>query len=98
MSGLDRRSLLAASVALPLLRPATGLAQAFPSRPVRIIVPAAPGGILDTTARSLAPGLSERLGQSVVVENRSGAGGTIGVTAARNAEPDGHWLLRAHTG
>lgn len=98
MSGLDRRSLLAASVALPMLRPATGHAQAFPSRPVRIIVPAAPGGILDTTARSLAPGLSERLGQSVVVENRSGAGGTIGVTAARNAEPDGHSLLLAHTG
>ncbi len=95
MPRLHRRHLMA----LPLACPGTiARAQTFPTRSLRVIVPAAPGGVLDTTVRGIAPALGERLGQSVVVDNRSGAGGSIGVAAARAAEADGHTLLLAHAG
>src|ERR687893_258234 len=64
----------------------------WPERPLRIIVPFPPGGAIDAMARLLAPRLSEALGQSVVVENRAGAGGTIGTGAAAQSA-DGHTLL-----
>jgi tripartite-type tricarboxylate transporter receptor subunit TctC len=69
------------------------LAQAFPSRPVRFISPFPPGGAVDVVTRIVAAGLSETLGQTVVVENRSGAGGTVGTDAASKAQPDGYTLL-----
>lgn len=65
----------------------------FPSRPVRIIVPAAPGGSFDALARILANGLSQRWPQRVIVENRPGGGGNIGAGAVANASPDGYTLL-----
>ena len=73
-------------------------AQAYPARPVTLIVPFAPGGGTDITARTLAAKLTARWGQSVVVENRGGAGGILGADAVAKAKPDGYTLLIANVG
>ena len=88
-----RAASLSALVLLLLGHSLPALAQSYPNRPVRIIVPSGTGGGSDTITRMMAPKLSERLGQSVVVENRSGAGGTIGIEMAARAAPDGYTLL-----
>jgi tripartite-type tricarboxylate transporter receptor subunit TctC len=67
--------------------------QAYPSRPIRIVVPFPPGGSTDALARILGVELAQRLGRPVVVDNRGGAGGNIGTAAVANATPDGHTLL-----
>jgi tripartite-type tricarboxylate transporter receptor subunit TctC len=92
MPRLHRRALLGAATLLALPR----LAHAWPDRSIRLIVPFAPGGGTDTTARIVAQGLTERLGQSVVVENRTGAGGAIGMAQAAQAAPDGYTLVMGH--
>jgi tripartite-type tricarboxylate transporter receptor subunit TctC len=76
---------------LAFAAPAT--AQDFPSKPLRLIIPFAPGGSVDIVARLTATKLSERLGKQVVAENRSGAGGVIGLELAIAAPPDGHTLV-----
>ena len=72
-----------------------GLAQAqpYPSQPIRLIVPWPPGGGVDTAARIIGQPLGQRLGQSIVIENRPGAGGNIGTELAARAKPDGYSLL-----
>ena len=67
--------------------------QAYPSRPITLIVPYAAGGSVDAVARILTPKLGERLGQSVVIENVAGAGGIVGTQRAARAAPDGYTLL-----
>jgi tripartite-type tricarboxylate transporter receptor subunit TctC len=73
-------------------------AQDWPSRAIRIIVPFPPGGATDIPARLVAPKLSEALGQPVVVENRTGAGGIVGIQAAAQSQPDGYTMLMATNG
>ena len=89
---LSRRRTLGAAAALALA-PDLAWAQAFPSKPIRLIVPYSAGGGADTTARLIAPKLQEALGQTVVVENKPGAGGMIGDEIVAKAAPDGHTLL-----
>ena len=76
----------------------SALAQDWPARPVRIIVPFAPGGATDIPARLIAPKLQEALGQPIVIENRTGAGGIVGIQAAAQSQPDGYTMLMATNG
>jgi tripartite-type tricarboxylate transporter receptor subunit TctC len=92
---LPRRQFLhfaAGAAALPVLS-RIALAQAYPTRPVRLIVPVAPAGASDITARLIGQWLSERLGQQFVIDNRPGAGGNIGTEAVVHAPADGYTLL-----
>jgi tripartite-type tricarboxylate transporter receptor subunit TctC len=94
MHRLPRRGLLGAALAVPTLAaPHLALGQAgFPSRPIRMIVPFAPGGSADVVARITAMGMQEALGQPMVVENRGGSGGVIGSEAALAAPADGYTI------
>jgi tripartite-type tricarboxylate transporter receptor subunit TctC len=81
-----------------MLSASAALAQPFPSKPIRIIVPFTPGSATDTMARPIADRLSAALGQPVTVENRPGAGGTIGIGALAKSPPDGYTLAVVSTG
>jgi tripartite-type tricarboxylate transporter receptor subunit TctC len=95
MRSLSTAVLLASVVAA---LPATALAQAYPARPVTLVVPFAPGGGTDITARTIAATLGTRWGQSLIVENRSGAAGILGADVVAKARPDGYTLLVANVG
>ncbi len=96
---MRRRLLLAAALAAPGLgMPGPARAQGFPSRPIRLVSPFAAGSSVDLMARAIAGPLAEILGQPVVVENRGGAGGNLGVDAAAKAPKDGHTLAIGTSG
>jgi tripartite-type tricarboxylate transporter receptor subunit TctC len=86
-------SVCALAVALVFAHSGTAPAADYPSQTIKIIVPFPPGGGVDVVARMIAPRLSESLGQSVIVENRGGAGGSVGATAVAQAAGDGYTLL-----
>ena len=97
MSGtLTRRTLVAGLAAAPFATPAIGQA-AWPNRPVRVMVPYPPAGGADTTARIVYAKVSQILGQQFVIENRGGAGGTIGEAVIAKADPDGYAMLHDGT-
>src|SRR6476646_8689168 len=89
--------LAAGSVALPPLA-RIARAQAYPTRPITMIVPFAPGGGTDVAARIVGEHMARTLGQQIVIQNVAGAGGTIGATRAMRAEPEGYTILMGHTG
>jgi tripartite-type tricarboxylate transporter receptor subunit TctC len=90
---MQRRQFLKLSAAAAIAAPAVARAQSYPARPVRIIVPFAPGGPTDVGARLIAQGLTDRLGRNFVVENMAGASSNIGTAQAAKAPNDGHTLL-----
>lgn len=92
----SRRHWLLAAACGALGRPA--FAQAPAGKPLRLIVPFTPGGSTDILARAIAPKLQLALGQTVVIDNKPGAGGSLGAAEAARAEPDGHTLLMGHIG
>src|SRR6516162_1437527 len=94
-----RHLIRAGMLGLALLLSASALAaDAWPTRPILVINPWAPGGPADIVARPIMQKLSERLGQPIVVENRAGANGVIGAAAVAKAKPDGYTLLFSHVG
>src|ERR1700744_6290426 len=98
MSGkkISRRAVLAATAAAPFVRAARA-ADAWPTRPVQVMVPYPPAGGADTTARTLYNKVGKLLGQQFVSENRGGAGGTIGEALVAKAAPDGYSILHDAT-
>src|ERR1700739_904903 len=95
-SEVSRRALLAGMATAPFIRGASAGA-AWPNRPVQVMVPYPPAGGADTTARILYAKLSTMLGQQCVIENRGGAGGTIGEGIVAKAAPDGYTILHDAT-
>jgi tripartite-type tricarboxylate transporter receptor subunit TctC len=83
---------------LAMIAIGSAAAQSYPTRPIRLIVPFPPGGNIDITARAIAPGLTDLLGQTIVVDNRGGAGGIIGTDLVAKSTPDGYTLVLASSG
>jgi tripartite-type tricarboxylate transporter receptor subunit TctC len=94
----DRSIAIAALLAAVALLPGLGAAQAYPAKPVKIVVPAQPGGGLDLIGRTVAGELGRSMAQSFVVENIAGAGGSIASQAAARAAPDGYTLMVGYVG
>jgi tripartite-type tricarboxylate transporter receptor subunit TctC len=92
---LKRRRVLQVTGITALTWPLAGLAQAWPSRPVRLVVPFPPGGLIDNMARLMGPAIAKELGQPVVIENKPGAGGNVGAAEVARAAADGYTLLMA---
>ena len=91
-----RKFLIVAIAALPAFAPAQ--AQDFPTRPITLVIPFAPGGSTTIVGRGVAEKMSALLGEKIIVDNRPGAGGTVGTRAVAKSEPDGYTLLLGYTG
>ena len=98
MSRRPMGSIAAAAIALALVAPFPASAQKYPSKMIRIVSPAVAGGLTDVLARSLADELARAFGQTVIVENRPGAGGNIGTDYVAKSDPDGHTLVLGTAG
>ena len=92
------RCALPCALALSLTVSAAALGQQFPSRPIRMVIPFEPGGSMDAVGRSLIGPWGGNLKQQIVIDNRGGAGGTVGTTIVAKSTPDGHTLLYANLG
>src|SRR4051812_21075007 len=92
-SRLARATLSVAAACAAALQHASHAQPAYPAKPIRLIVPLAPGGPSDILARTMAQTMSPSLGQTVIVDNRTGAGGTIGIDIAAKSPPDGYTML-----
>ena len=90
---ISRRALLSAAATLSVGAATGARAQAYPDKPIKMIVPFPPGGPIDTMARLAGKFIADAVGQQVVVENRPGAGSTIGSKAAAASPPDGYTLM-----
>jgi tripartite-type tricarboxylate transporter receptor subunit TctC len=97
LTRFSKAAVLAATV-LGTCAPVAAWAQQYPAKPIRLIVPFAPGGAVDVVARVIGTDLSKRLGQPVVVENRTGAGGNVAASYVAKSEADGYTLLMGSTG
>src|SRR3954471_9547135 len=94
----SRRSFGALTAGTVLCLPRLVYAQAYPERPIRMMIGFPPGGTVDTIGRIIGPALSTRLGQPVIIENRGGAAGTLAVEAVARAQPDGYTIAFASAG
>lgn len=90
----QRRQLLKSSAALVAI-PGFAIAQTFPAKPIKLVVPFPPGGLIDTMARLISTKLGQELGQAVVIDNKPGAGGNLGAAEVARSTPDGYTLLMA---
>jgi tripartite-type tricarboxylate transporter receptor subunit TctC len=95
---LSRRALIKTAALAGVALPWRAACAAYPERPIRLIVPFAAGGAVDSVARVLGKALASNLGDGVVIDNRGGAGGVIGMEAVAHAPPDGYTLLLSHSG
>src|SRR5258707_15805102 len=93
MRTMTRRVALLMLPAFAALATTNALAQSYPNRPIRLVVPYAPGGIVDYVGRTLAQRLNDTLGQPVVAENRPGAGGIVGTDSVARSTPDGYAIV-----
>lgn len=92
---IQRRQILKTSAAALLIAPYFAIAQTFPVKPIKLVVPFPPGGLVDTMARLISTRLAQELGQAVVIDNKPGAGGNLGAAEVARSTPDGYTLLMA---